>query len=329
MDGNINNNNIPVCIPNDYTNNPGGRLRCLIGELKSSKLNNKTILLNILDLLTYPYSEIHPDYILSDGTHATPVPKLQANATPVTELQANATPVTELQADATPPKFLLTKNINNDIITYTFDDKEGQNKREEERNIKRREEEEEEEDEEVIIKKNEIKEGKTEEQRKSSEEQRKRSREEAAEGKRKNFEKIETERKILYKISENKLVSKTKYDNLKQRYNLSTCKTREPPKNWIIPDKQFQPLIDQMKIANNGSFTPDQENAIKQHKLERTNCLYNNSAVKYMSTSWKNMPWKRGGIKTIKYKKGKKGKSKKHKKNNKPKKHKSKRRKYK
>ena len=115
---------------------------------------------------------------------------------------------------------------------------------------------------------------------------------------------------ILHKISEDILVSNETYIKLKNKYEFSTCYKDNNPKIWIIPDKQFQPLIEQMKIASNGLFTPDQENAIKQHKLERTNCLYNNSALKYVSTSWKNMPWKIGGIKTRKYKKGKKYKRK-------------------
>ena len=242
------------CDPQQYKLNPGGRLRCLIEELKSNQLIDKNeTLINILNLLTYPYSDIETKsdevefkYILSeDGKSAT---------------LNNKT-------------FLLTKNINNDIITYKFDDKEGEKEREEKEKEREEKEKEREEKEEAIIKQRENEEGKTEEEIKSGEEERKRSREEKIEKKRKKFEKIETERKILYKISKDKLVSKTDYDKLKNRYELSTCYKDKNPKIWIIPDKQFQPLIDQMKIANGGSFTPDQENAIKQHKLERTNCL--------------------------------------------------------
>jgi hypothetical protein len=64
---------------------------------------------------------------------------------------------------------------------------------------------------------------------------------------------------------------------------------------------------------------------INRHKNERTDFKAKNSKFysPTLSKSWKNMPWKRGGIKTRKYKKGKKGKkykSKKYRKNNKTKK---------
>ena len=65
---------------------------------------------------------------------------------------------------------------------------------------------------------------------------------------------------------------------------------------------------------------------INRHKNERTDFKAKNNKF-YSSTlskSWKNMPWKRGGIKTRKYKKGKKGKTSKKRKTRKYKKCKSK-----
>ena len=92
---------------------------------------------------------------------------------------------------------------------------------------------------------------------------------------------------------------------------------------YIIPDGQFDELIKNIKknikfvtkdgltqnytIMDRSELTQED---INRHKDERTDFKAKNSKFysSSLSKSWKNMPWKRGGIKTRKYKKGKKGK---------------------
>jgi len=92
---------------------------------------------------------------------------------------------------------------------------------------------------------------------------------------------------------------------------------------YIIPDGQFDELIKNIKenmIMGQVGLTQED---INRHKKERTDFKAKNSKIFSYRLS---TLWKRGGIKTRKYKKGKKGnkyKSKKHRKNNKTKKCKS------